>query len=217
MTRRSHDDIEAEAAPTQGDPADPSLARQAEPRARSTPSIGTLGRAISWTAVGHVLGQSFWLGSLLVLARLLTPDAFGVMTVGLILVTVSTRLVGSATGGGMIIAEHLSRPQVTTALKFNIASCLALSAVIALLSVPMANAFSDGNNALVIGILGLAVALYGPSIVPLALLSRGLLFKRRAAVQAGAAITASTIAVVAALLGAGVWSLVIRQLLIRRC
>jgi O-antigen/teichoic acid export membrane protein len=135
-----------------------------------------------------------------------------VMTVGLILVTVSTRLIGSATGGGMIVAEQLSRPQVTTALKFNIASCLTLSAVIALLSVPMANAFSDGSNALVIEVLGLGVAFYGPSIVPLALLSTGLLFKRRAAVQAGAIITASTTAVVVGLLGE-VWSLVIRQLL----
>jgi O-antigen/teichoic acid export membrane protein len=168
---------------------------------------------MSWAAIGQVVGQSFWLGSLLVLARLLSPGAFGSVTIGLLLVTAATRLMGSATVGSMIVAERLSLTQVMTALKFNTASCIALSGGIALLSGPMANAFSRGGDALVIAALGVGVAFYGPSIVPLALLSRGLLFKRRAFVQAGATITASTTSVVAGLLGAGVWSLVIRQLL----
>jgi O-antigen/teichoic acid export membrane protein len=168
---------------------------------------------MSWTAISQIVNQSFWLGSLLVLARLLSPGAFGAVTIGLLLVTAATRVIGSATGGAMIVADRLSRAQITTALKFNIASCLALSAAIALLSMPMANTFAARGDAHVIAALGAGVALYGPAIVPLALLSRGLLFKRRAAVQAGATITASITSVAAALLGAGVWSLVIRQLL----
>jgi O-antigen/teichoic acid export membrane protein len=168
---------------------------------------------MSHVVIGQVVGQFFWLGSLLVLARLLSPSAFGAGVIGLFLVTACTRLLGQGTAGGMIVAERLSRAQAMTALKLNTASGIALSASIALLAVPMAHFFSHDGNAGVIAALGLGVAFYGPSIVPLALLSRTLQFKRRAGVQAGAAITASTVAVAAAVLGAGVWALVIRQVL----
>jgi O-antigen/teichoic acid export membrane protein len=168
---------------------------------------------MSWVGAGHVVGQAFWFGSLLVLAAMLPPDAFGTVTVGLLMVTAATRLMEAGTRGTIIVAQGLTRQQVMTSLSLNVAAGLALSAVMVGLAEPALHAFAAGGETLVLAALGLSVALYAPAIVPLALLEKQFLFKRRAAVQAGATITASTVAVLAGVLGAGVWALVVRQVL----
>jgi O-antigen/teichoic acid export membrane protein len=162
-----------------------------------------------------VIGQSFWFGSLLLLAGLLSPSAFGTVTIGLLMVTAAIRLMGTGIHGSIIVAPRVSRSQVMTAVRSTVASGIALSAGIVLLSGPIAHSFVKGGDALVIATLGLGPALYAPQIVPAALLEKQFQFKRRASVLAASTITASTASVVAALLGAGVWSLVIRQLLLQ--
>jgi O-antigen/teichoic acid export membrane protein len=170
-------------------------------------------RALSWVGTGHVIGQGFWFGSLLVLAALLSPRAFGTVTVGLLLVTAATRLMEAGTRGSIIVASRLTRAQVGTALALNVVSGLILTGAIVGGSSFVASTFAHGGSALVIAALGVSVLLYAPAVVPLALLEKNFRFKRRAAVQAGSTITASTLSVVAGVLGAGVWALVIRQLL----
>lgn len=167
---------------------------------------------MSWVGAGHIVGQAFWFGSLLLLAAMLSPAEIGTVTVGLLLVTAATRLMEAGTRGTIIVAETLTRQQVSTAFASNLAAGVGLCALIALASGPMAAAFAHGQ-ASVLAALGMSVALYAPAIVPLALLEKRLEFKRRSGVQAGATIVASTAAVAAALLGAGVWALVIRQVL----
>jgi O-antigen/teichoic acid export membrane protein len=182
-------------------------------RAPSAPGAAAVRRALSWVGAGHVIGQGFWFGSLLVLAALLPPRAFGTVTVGLLLVTAATRLMEAGTRGSIIVARRLTRTQVTTALALNVASGLLLTGAIAGGSRFVLSTFAHGGSALAVAALGLSVLLYAPAVVPLALLEKNLQFKRRAAVQAGSTITASTLAVVAGALGAGVWALVIRQVL----
>jgi O-antigen/teichoic acid export membrane protein len=168
---------------------------------------------MSWVGAGHVVGQTFWFGSLIGLAALLPPRAFGTVAVGLLLVTAATRLMEAGTRGSIIVASRLSSQHVRTSLALNVGGGLALAVAIALLAGPMVHTFARGGDALVLQILGLSVAMYAPAIVPLAVLERRFAFKRRASVQAGATISASTIAVLAGVLGAGVWALVMRQLL----
>jgi O-antigen/teichoic acid export membrane protein len=162
---------------------------------------------------GHVVGQAFWFGSLLVLATMLPPRAFGTVAIGLLMVTAMTRLMEAGTRGSIIVAPELGRSQILTALAQNVGVGIALSGAIALAAAPMAHGFAHGGETLVLVALGASVTLYAPAIVPLALLEKSFAFKRRAAVQATSTITASSVAVLAAALGAGVWSLVIRQVL----
>jgi O-antigen/teichoic acid export membrane protein len=204
----AHDEQDAKSGTHEAD----HLSRGDDRRAHLTPSGGALKRALSWVGAGHVIGQAFWFGSLLVLAALLPPQAFGMVALGLLLVTAATRLMEAGTRGAIIVAPTLTRQHVTTALVRNVGVGLVLSAAIAVLAGPMVDRFARGGSALVLAVLGASVALNAPSIVPLALLEKRLQFKHRATVQAAAAITASVLAVLAGVLGAGVWALVIRQL-----
>ena len=78
---------------------------------------------------------------------------------------------------------------------------------------PLVSLLAPTADPLVLKALTLAVALLGFSIVPLALLQKAMLFKRHAAVNAGAAVLASGAAIAFALAGLGVWALVVRQVL----
>jgi O-antigen/teichoic acid export membrane protein len=160
---------------------------------------------------GHVVGQVFWFGSLIVLAALLPPQAFGTVTVGLLMVTAATRLMEAGTRGSIIVSRRLTRDHLATSLAVNVGVGIALAGGMALLAGPMVHAFARGSDATVLRVMALSVALWAPAIVPLALLEKRFMFKRRASVQAGATITASTLAVVAGVFGGGIWALVIRQ------
>ena len=181
--------------------------------AAAAPSASVVVRSLSWVGAGHVVGQAFWFGSLLVLAALLPPKAFGTVAIGLLLVTAATRTMESGTRGSIITSKGLTRTEVRNTLAFNLLVGITLAIVIALTARPMVSFFAAGSNALVLAALGLSVALYAPAIVPLALLEKNLKYKPRATVQVAATMTASILAVACALLGAGVWALVIRQLL----
>lgn len=191
----------------------PTLAPSEDGRSPSAPSVAAVRRALSWVGLGHVVGQSFWFGSLLVLAAMLPPRAFGTVAVGLLMVTAATRLMEAGTRGSIIVARQLTRSQVTTALALNVGAGLSLGGLIVFLSGPIASGFAHGGDPGVLRALGLSVVFYAPAIVPLALLEKRFQFKRRASVQAASTMTASTAAVLAAALGAGVWALVIRQVL----
>src|SRR4051812_33552551 len=102
----------------------------------STPSRATLIRALSWMGAGHVVGQAFWFGSLLVLAALLPPSAFGTVTLGLLMVTAATRLMEAGTRGSIIVAEGLTRRQIMTSLTLNLSVGFALAALLAVLAQP---------------------------------------------------------------------------------
>jgi teichuronic acid exporter len=180
-----------------------------------TPTLRTILHGLSWVAAGHIVGQVFWFGSLLGLATLLPPRAFGTVTVGLLMVTAATRLMEAGTRGSIIVAPRLTRNHLVTSLVFNVGAGAALSGLIVVISAPMVHGFAHGGNPLVLEALGLGVLLYAPAIVPLALLEKRLEFRKRAGVQAASTIAASTLAVGAAVLGAGVWSLVIRQLVLQ--
>ena len=184
-------------------------------RAGTSPSLGAVLRSLSWVGAGHIVGQTFWFGSLLILAALLSPRAFGTIAVGLIMVTAATRLTEAGTRGSLIVAPHLTRGQVLGSAAWNIATGLALGGLIALLAGPVTRAVIPGGDPTVLRALALSVVLYAPAIVPLALLEKRLQFRRRASIQATATITASTVAVAAALFGAGVWALVIRQVMLQ--
>jgi O-antigen/teichoic acid export membrane protein len=184
-----------------------------DPSRSGAPSRAAVKRAMSWVGAGHIIGQAFWFGSLLFLAALLSPSAVGSVTVGLLMVTAATRLMDAGTRGSIIVAPKLTRQHLTTALASNVLAGLALSALIALLAGPATRSFAHGTSPWVLAALGLSVVLYAPAIVPLALLEKRFEFRKRASVQAASTVTAGVVSVLAGVLGAGVWALVLRQLL----
>jgi O-antigen/teichoic acid export membrane protein len=144
---------------------------------------------------------------------MVAPDAFGSVTIAMVMIQIAWLVAGSGTRGSLIVSRELTRGQVWYALGVNVGTGLAVGVLVTLLGGHVIHAIAPGANVLVLQILAFSVAIYGLTVVPLTLLQKNLQFKRHAAANAGAAMLASVIAVIAALMGAGVWALVARQIL----
>jgi O-antigen/teichoic acid export membrane protein len=174
-------------------------------------SAGSVARGVSWVGAGHVVSQVAWFGSLIYVAARLSPAAFGSVTIAMVMVQVAWLVVGSGTRGSFVTAKQLTRAQVHYAILVNVGSGLAVGLTVALFGGWLVAALTPGADVDVLRVLALSIALYGAAVVPLALLQKDLRFKQHAAANAGAALLASALAVVAIALGAGVWALVARQ------
>ena len=179
----------------------------------SAPTARDVGRALSWLGVGQLAGQVWWYGSLVALGALLSPRDFGTIAAGLVVVQIAQFLMDSGTRGSLIVAPAISAALLRRALAFNVGTGLLLTLGVAALAGPFVDAFASGGQADAIRFLAVAVVLSALVPVPMAILQRKLDFKRQATVLGVAATVASIAAIVAALLGAGVWALALRQVL----
>jgi O-antigen/teichoic acid export membrane protein len=148
-----------------------------------------------------------------VIAILVPPRHFGVIAVGTVIVSVSTLLISSGTGGSLIIARTLDAGSVRRSVVRTAAVGVAGSLILVAAATPIAHRFAKGSDPAALRGLAPVIALSAVCIVPNALLMKYLEFKRIAVVNVVATLVGSTAAITAAALGAGVWSLVVRLLL----
>ncbi len=167
-------------------------------------------RGLLWTGGGHVVGQVFWLGSLVVLGVILPPLAFGTVATGMAVVGVASLLMGAGTQGSIVAAPELTRRMALGALALNVANAVGLTILGVLFAGPVLELVGVEEDLLAVRVLLLSVVVHAFAILPVALLTKHMEFGRRAAASTTSAVVGAIVAVVAAALGAGVWALVLR-------
>lgn len=175
------------------------------------PTVAAVGKGAAWIAVGQALGQVFWAGSLVALGALLPPDAFGTVSLVMAVVGMATLLMESGTYGSIIASKNPSPRRLIRALLLNVLLGTLGSLAVSLLAGTIVDRFAEGGDAEVVVALTLVILLSALGVVPVAMLLKAMRFRRYAGISVVASALASTVAVVAAVAGAGVWSLVVRQ------
>ena len=198
--------------PQAADPGD-GLATEALLHPAPEITAKTVGRALSWSGVGQLVGRISWFGSLVVLAAVVPPAAFGTVTAALVITSTASLLVGSGTRGSVITNERLTSEHLAYAVWLNVSVGVVVTASVMAVAEPIVSGLLPGADATVLRWLMLSVGMHALSIVPMAVLQRNMQFKREATIAVGASVTAAVAAIVAALLGAGIWALVLRQVL----
>jgi O-antigen/teichoic acid export membrane protein len=161
--------------------------------------------------VGHVVSQAAWFGSVIVIATLVPPESLGNFAASWVIVATALLLMESGTRGSIIIRRELDADAVRHAVRVIIGTGVVLSGALAVLAGPIVETVASSSEVAVMRVLSATVAVTAVSVVPLALLQRELLFRRHTHVVGGASLLASGAAILAGLLSAGVWALVIRQ------
>lgn len=177
------------------------------------PSARHIVTQMKWLGAGEAVGQAAWYVMVLVLAAVVSPRAFGTVAAGMAIVRVANMITMAGTGGSIIAAKDVTGADVHAALRRTLTGALLFTVVIALAGGVVARVFAGGGDPTVLRVLSLSVTLAALTVVPQALLKKALDFKRVSLISAAAAVVTSVVAVAVALLGAGVWSLVVRQLL----
>jgi O-antigen/teichoic acid export membrane protein len=180
--------------------------------ARRAISGRTLARGTSWLWGGNIVGQAAWFGSLIVLGALLPPNAFGAVAIGIVIATAAALVQDAGSRGTIVLKRELTAGDVARVVSLNLAIGIAITIAAVTLAEPIVQHFNPGGDVLVLKVLMLSVAIRALAIAPMAILQRSLNFKLHASAQATSLLVAAAAAIVAALAGAGVWALVVRQL-----
>jgi O-antigen/teichoic acid export membrane protein len=146
-----------------------------------------------------------------ILARLLGPAAFGLATVALPLILLATMVSDAGLGNALIRKHDSSRELESTIFWFSSGMAFGLALIVSLLAWPFAVLFSEPRLMPVIIALTVILPIGGSLAVPNAVISREGKFTLFAIGDVICAVSSSLVAIIAALMGAGVWSLVIQQ------
>ncbi|MEM1021122.1 MAG: lipopolysaccharide biosynthesis protein [Pseudomonadota bacterium] len=147
------------------------------------------------------------LAFLAVLARLLTPDDFGILAMATVFVGFATQLKDLGLSTATLQSRSISHSQVSTMFWLNLAFSAALALLMALLG-PLIASFYD-NSALIelVYVLALGIFVSGAGSQHLALLRRQMAFRSLATCEVFALAAGGVVGITMAYAGAGFWSL----------
>ncbi|MGD9891590.1 MAG: oligosaccharide flippase family protein [Dehalococcoidia bacterium] len=166
-----------------------------------------------WSFASFVLSQT--IGSLLYLplARLLTPDDFGLIAAAGLIVTGLTLVAEVALTRSLIRLSGDRDELARAVLALSIIGGLLAAALCAVLGWPVAVIFDEPELRQLLPLMSLSILFTSLGTVPHALLSRELDFRRKTLPETVSIGTGGLVALLAALAGAGVYSLVFYALI----
>ncbi|HET7696467.1 MAG TPA: lipopolysaccharide biosynthesis protein [Vicinamibacterales bacterium] len=155
--------------------------------------------------VGAVLQMAFGI----VLARMLTPESFGLVALAFVVLGAARPLCDLSIGNAVVQRADLTPRHIRVAFTCSLLLGITGAALIAAFAPLAAALMRDAEVAPVLRVLAIEFAIAGTTIVAGALLRRRMDFRRIAWIETGtSAIGYGVVAVILAVLGYGVWSLV---------
>ncbi|MDH3752673.1 MAG: lipopolysaccharide biosynthesis protein [Acidimicrobiia bacterium] len=163
-----------------------------------------------WTLPGLMSQQVARMIAAILIARIIGPGDYGIVTQGVLFMTLSAIFLDLGVGAAVIQRQNLDDKDEGTAVTLNLVMATAVVAASQLLAHPLANFFETPELENVVRILSLTFLARGLTVVPLAMLVRGMRFRTLGLVEAPTAIIGAIAGVTAAVMGASYWSFVIQ-------
>ena len=167
---------------------------------------------IAWSIVQKWGRAFFSTASFLVLARLLTPEAFGLVALASTFTAFVEIFLDQGIGAAIVQRDDLEREHLDTAFWTTILTGALLTAGGIAMSGPVATFFSEPRLAPVVAWLSVSFVLSALSSTQVAILQRNFAFKSLAARSMVATAVGGVVGVGLAFAGMGVWSLVGQEL-----
>jgi PST family polysaccharide transporter len=166
-------------------------------------------RGVPWTIATYAGSRLVGVLSTIALAHLLVPEEFGVVAIALIAVSMFNALRDFGLAGTLVLRTDVDGTVFTLMIGFG----LALTALLAALAVPIADFFGEPQLDDVLIVISPAVAISAVTWFYEAIMQRELEFRPRFLAVTAQSVVYAAVAITLAALGAGVWSLVVGQLL----
>lgn len=167
---------------------------------------------VKWGFVENLGGTGILAIANLVLARLLSPQEFGIVGMTAIFITLSTSLVDSGFTGALTRKKDVGEKDLNTVFYFNLLTSVCLYLLLYLLAPAISRFFAQPILVPVIRVLGLSLIVTALCIVQKVILVRKIDFRTQAAVSVVSAVASGSAGIWMAASGCGVWSLVAMQL-----
>ena len=145
------------------------------------------------------------------LARLLSPDDFGVIALVTVFISILQVFVDSGLGNALIQKKDADDIDFSTVFYFNIVFCILLYVILFVCAPLIAHFYEKEILTPVIRTLGVTILISGVKNVQQAYVSKNMLFKRFFYATLGGTIGAAFIGIALAYKGFGIWALVAQQ------
>lgn len=169
-------------------------------------------KGVGWSAADAFLGQGVTFIVGLVLARLLSPDEYGLIGIVTIFTTIMLGFVDSGFSNALIRKQDVSDDDYCTLFYFNFFVSILMFALLFVGAPAIARFFNRPQLVSLTRVMGLLLIFQAISIVQYTILSRRIDFKTKTKASVISAISSGVIGIGMALLRFGVWSLVAQQL-----
>jgi PST family polysaccharide transporter len=180
-----------------------------------TPGIGTRTlQGVLWGYGSYALGRVLVLGATALLARLLTPEQFGVVALALIAITLLESLKDLGVGQALVVTtrDEDIAARASTAFVLSVGLGVLLAVAVAAISPLAASYFHEPDLRAIVPVLGANFLLRSLGATHYALAQRDIDFRRRTVAELSDVVVRGAVGIGLALAGAGVWSLVLAYL-----
>ena len=167
---------------------------------------------VGWSAADALLGQgvTFLVG--IILARILSPDEYGIIGIVTIFTSILTGIVDSGFSNALIRKTDASNEDYNTMFITNMVVSVILFLLLFLSAPQIATFFARPELVEIIRVMGLILIFQACSIVQITILTKRIDFKTKTRASIVAAIISGIIGITMAYRGLGVWALVGQQL-----
>lgn len=169
-------------------------------------------KGIGWSAADAFLGQGVTFVVGLVLARLLSPDEYGLIGICLIFTTVLNGIVDSGFSNALIRKKEVTDEDYNTMFITNMAFSIVLYVLLFISASFISVFFHREELTALIRATGLVLFFNALSITQVTILTKKIDFKTKTKASLVSAIISGVIGIGMAFMGYGVWSLVAQQL-----
>lgn len=169
--------------------------------------------SFQWVAVAQGARVLAQLASVAVIARILPTQAYGLMAMAMAVTNLIYLCRDLGTSAAIIQRRRMGRRMLSSVHWVNVVVALAIAVLLVGLAGPIARAFDEPRLQNVLIVLALVFPVSGMSLVHQALLERASRFAVLARIEIVSSLVGMGAAIALALLGAGVWSLVMHMLI----
>ena len=172
-------------------------------------------KGTAWSAIDNIASSGITFLVTLVLARLLTPEEYGIMAMIAIFIAISNSIIDSGFSNALIRKIHVERIDYNTVFYFNLIVSVFVYFLLYILSPAISIFFKEPILKEVIRVIGWVLIINALAIIPRTLFVKAVNFKVQTKVSLISSISSGGVGIGLALGGMGVWSLV-GQLLSRQ-
>lgn len=169
-------------------------------------------RGTIWSGIDSIAGQGITFLVGLVLARLLTPQEYGLIGYIAIIIAILNSIVDSGFSNALIRKKDAGEIDYNTTFIFNLVLSLLMAGVMIVAAGPISRFFNEPALVPLIRVMSAIVVINAAAIVQRTTLTKRVDFKTQTKVSLIASATSGVVGIGMALSGMGVWSLVGQQL-----
>jgi len=170
---------------------------------------------MSWSLFDLLARQGINFFIQIVLARLLMPKDFGIMGMIAVFIAVSQQFINSGFSNGLIREKDVSQEEYSTVFFFNIFMAMITYGILFAAAGTISRFFNEPLLVPVLRVLGWVLIIDAVGMTQVTILTRKVDFRTQSLISVIAGLVSGGVGIVMAYGGFGVWSLVVRSLLLQ--